>query len=302
MTIVNKRRFVLTMIVLLSILLGTLIFSDASKLNKVQAYITKLTGGLGRSASNLSDRISYAPVDLKTSDIALSDVIKEDFLVLVNTDHYIPSDFNAEVVNAYGIIPLSRSNIDINPTALTAVTRMFDDARTLGYNKFLVNSGFRTYDYQKGLYDESADKSYVQKPGASEHQTGLAIDIAYTGIEADNMDKTPEGIWLMENAWRYGFIMRYPADKTDITGISFEPWHYRYVGIEHAAYIYANGFCLEEYVDKLKDGTVYTIDTDFGESLVYYTTENADKIDLPKGADYAVSGDNCGGYIVTVRK
>ena len=82
-------------------------------------------------------------------------------------------------------------------------------------------------------------------PGTSEHELGLAVD-----INADNVNSTGQEVydWLLQNAWRYGFIQRYPADKTDITGISNEPWHYRYVGLEAAEEITQQGICLEEYL------------------------------------------------------
>ena len=91
-------------------------------------------------------------------------------------------------------------------------------------------------------------------PGTSEHQLGLAVDIVDKNYQI--LDETQEDTavqkWLMENSWRYGFILRYPTDKSDITGIVYEPWHYRYVGKEAAEAIYNEGICLEEYLEKQK--------------------------------------------------
>lgn len=114
-----------------------------------------------------------------------------------------------------------------------------------------VCSGFRSYTVQKNLYNsyvrrdgaENADR-YSARPGHSEHQTGLAFDINYAD---DRFKGTPEASWLAENAYKYGFILRYPEGKEPITGYMFEPWHYRYVGVENAAKIYASGLTLEEY-------------------------------------------------------
>ena len=92
----------------------------------------------------------------------------------------------------------------------------------------------------------------VAIPGTSEHELGLAADI----YSSENMDLDESQVntftqqWLMENSWRYGFVLRYPQDKSDITGIIFEPWHYRYVGKKHAKKIFDAGICLEEYLDE----------------------------------------------------
>lgn len=89
-------------------------------------------------------------------------------------------------------------------------------------------------------------EDWVATPGTSEHELGIAVDINSegSGSEADGLYQ-----WLSENAYRYGFIQRYPQDKSDITGISYEPWHYRYVGREAAEEIYSEGICLEEYLE-----------------------------------------------------
>jgi D-alanyl-D-alanine carboxypeptidase len=93
---------------------------------------------------------------------------------------------------------------------------------------------------------------WIAVPGTSEHQTGLAVDIvakSYQMLDKEQ-ENTPEQKWLMENSYKYGFILRYPENKSDITGISYEPWHYRYVGKEAAKEIYENGICLEEYLEQ----------------------------------------------------
>ena len=94
----------------------------------------------------------------------------------------------------------------------------------------------------------------VARPGTSEHQAGLAVDIVDSShqiLDATQQD-TPVQQWLMENSWKYGFILRYPNDKSSLTGIIYEPWHYRYVGIEAAAEIYEREICLEEYLERLE--------------------------------------------------
>lgn len=121
----------------------------------------------------------------------------------------------------------------------------------------IIDSGFRSYDYQQVIWDfnvkekglEHTEK-YVAIPGTSEHQTGLAIDIgAYINKEYTNDidENTDEYKWMIENAHRYGFILRYPQGKEDITGINFEPWHFRYIGYFLANELYDKKITLEEY-------------------------------------------------------
>ncbi len=106
-------------------------------------------------------------------------------------------------------------------------------------------------------YEEAYEKAktVVAFPGTSEHQTGLAADIVATSHQMldDSQEQTAEQQWLMEHCWEYGFVLRYPKDKSDITGIIYEPWHYRYVGHEVAQYIHENHLCLEEYHELLRE-------------------------------------------------
>lgn len=144
-----------------------------------------------------------------------------------------------------------------NPGDLTSVTvNAFDEMRAgaaaAGYNIYVV-SGFRSYNYQKNLYNryvsqdgkQEAD-TYSARPGHSEHQTGLAFDLNQVDR---NFGNTPEGKWLSQNAYKYGFILRYPEGKTNETGYIYEAWHFRYVGKDLAAKLYNNGdwITLETY-------------------------------------------------------
>ncbi len=237
--------------------------------------------------------------NLKTQKLPISSVTIGNELMLVNGDYNIDSDFSADVVAAYSVVALSTSDIEINNKVLQAVDVMFDSAKEKGFKNFLVTSGFRTYEKQREIYDNSQDKSYVQTPGASEHQTGLAVDIAYSGISSENLDDYPEGKWLIDNAWKYGLILRYPSDKTDITKISYEPWHYRYVGVPHAYFCYENNLSYEEYINFLIDEGSYTVKINGTTYTVYYTSTDNGFINVPSYGNYEISIDNLGGYIIT---
>ena len=170
-------------------------------------------------------------------------------LILVNKDNPLPSGYDPE------LIELSNGQ-SVDSRIYPELQAMMDDARLAGYDPQVV-SGYRTAEKQQQLLDEKIsefrDQGYgrweskklalqwVAKPGTSEHQLGLAVDI--NGSTYDTY------LWLEENCCNYGFIYRYPADKTDITGIAHEEWHYRYVGKDAAAEIHRQGICLEEYLE-----------------------------------------------------
>jgi D-alanyl-D-alanine carboxypeptidase len=149
--------------------------------------------------------------------------------------------------------------------ASEALEKLFQGAERDNINFYCV-SGYRSYDHQKTIYKnkvraagkEEADK-YVAQPGHSEHQTGLAMDLTNRdGINNEltgDFGRTEEGMWLKNNAYRYGFIIRYPRGKENITGYSYEPWHIRYVGEKAAKKIRNNNVVLEEYIQNY-DGAV----------------------------------------------
>ena len=112
-------------------------------------------------------------------------------------------------------------------------------------------------------------RQVVAAPGASAHQSGLAIDFTTSANGSsltDSFGTTPVGQWLAANSWKYGLILRYPADKTEITGYIYEPWHFRYVGEPHAEYMYKNDLCLEEYYALLQEEGIITYTTEAGVS------------------------------------
>jgi len=139
----------------------------------------------------------------------------------------------------------------VDPEAEAAFYEMQADASALGLNLY-ISSGYRSYDYQSGLYQRYVDRSgkaeadrYSARAGHSEHQTGLAFDL---NTISDEFKDTDEGKWVAENCHKYGFIIRYPEDKESITGYMYEPWHIRYLSVDIATAVYESGLCLEEYL------------------------------------------------------
>lgn len=153
-------------------------------------------------------------------------------------------------------VPLAKSSVTMRQEAADAMKIMFNAAKEDGIS-LMIGSGYRSYDYQKTLYNnyvardgEEEANRYSAKPGQSEHQTGLAADLSGTSGNCylkGCFKDTDEGVWLKENAWKYGFILRYPEGKEEITGYIFEPWHYRYFGTEEAQKIFESGLTVEEY-------------------------------------------------------
>ena len=184
-------------------------------------------------------------------------------LLLVNPWNYIPDNFSVELTQL-------KNGQAIDKRAYPDLQNMMDDMRTEGLCP-LICSSYRTNEKQQALYSNEVNQylaqgysqtkaegeagKWVAIPGTSEHQTGLAVDIV--DMSNQNLDETQEDTavqkWLMENSWKYGFILRYPNNKSDITGINYEPWHYRYVGKEAAKDIYEKGICFEEYLEELNN-------------------------------------------------
>ena len=174
-------------------------------------------------------------------------------LILVNAEHPVPEDYSVTLKEL-------RNDQWVDERIYPELQQMFDDARAEGIYP-LINESYRSAERQQeildnyiaayeaeGLSTEEAQQralEVVAKPGTSEHQLGLALDII---VEYEE-DSTQTWQWLKENCWRYGFILRYPEDKTEITGISYEPWHFRYVGAEAAQQITERGITLEEYLE-----------------------------------------------------
>ena len=173
-------------------------------------------------------------------------------ILLVNADHRLSADYVPEgLVNLYQMrhsFRLASSEIYLTRETYEAAERMFHAAEEQDMNGFYITSGYRSYERQKEVYFES-EPGKAQEPGASEHQTGLAFDVTAES-SSGNFEETEQYGWLCQHAHEFGFIQRYPANKADITGISYEPWHYRYVGVEAATRIHETGLTLEEFVAK----------------------------------------------------
>ena len=218
---------------------------------------------------NQEPEIQFVVPDKTSSEAAISEEIETDKypkglpwnLTLVNFENpldetFVPADMS-EADNGY----IADSRIT------DAVKKMIADARSTENVRIIALSAYRDYEYQKELFDDKVQRLQQEKgysvskareeaatvvavPGTSEHQLGLALDLVDARhVKLDESQENTDAYkWLSKHCAEYGFIVRYPNGKTDITGIIYEPWHFRYVGVEAATYIMENGITLEEYL------------------------------------------------------
>ena len=235
-------------------------------------------------------------------------------LLLVNYDHQVSTDFVfSDMVTISGgrVLKPTMDLRSATKIAYEAMSKAMDKAGL----KLYICSGYRTYDYQRNLFvtrlqsrmnngmdyaTAFADTNlYTAYPGTSEHETGMAIDLAkdVNATLNDAFATTAVGKWLKANCADYGFILRYTKEKYDITKIAYEPWHFRYVGLPHSQIITDNNWALEEYLAYLQAGNQITLREEDGTWTVTYTRDYS-QIARMKNVD-SYSYDNCGGWVVT---
>jgi D-alanyl-D-alanine carboxypeptidase len=230
----------------------------------VYFYSTRQPASSGSAAASSA----VSPSSSAPSSSAASRLSAEDsaLLLLVNKDNSLPAGYTpvlAAIAQKYFI--QTGVEFSMDSRAAPSMVSMLDAARKDGVDIGII-CGYRSNATQTSLYKNKIQRLIdsgvasaaapsqaalaVAPPGYSEHETGLCADLAYNGKSYldDSYEKTPAFTWLSAHAAEYGFILRYPKDKTEVTGYEYEPWHYRYVGTANAAAIKARGMCLEEYV------------------------------------------------------
>lgn len=236
--------------------------------------------------------------------------LHDGYLVLVNRHNPLRQE-GKDYENGLA----ARRGLLLEKTCMQNLTALIEDIRAT--DKITGVSGFRSRQEQEKLYNDSLTENgelftsrYVARPGQSEHETGLAVDLAVAGGDGDfirpSFPNEGAGKSFRRLAARYGFIERYKEGKEHITGIAAEPWHFRYVGYPHAALMDSMGLCLEEYTEYLRwhpfEGK--HLFHDMGEILaeIYYTPAYAATTTVPvlKDASYQVSGNNLDGFVITV--
>ncbi|MFB5267032.1 M15 family metallopeptidase [Paenibacillus enshidis] len=275
---------------------------------KLKTGMTGLSDELEPFAVSIdnSEEVSQSDRDEFTIKVTKEMIFHGD-LLLVNKDHPVPEGLNpeseavslvqnSELIDGFGVLD---NTVLLSPRLVDKFHTMIKAAAEEGVNHFLISSGYRSEDKQDELYRDMGSE-YALPAGYSEHNLGLSMDI---GSSQADMNQAPEGKWLKDNSWKYGFILRYPEDKTAVTGIQFEPWHFRYVGLPHSAIMQEKSLVLEQYLDLLKQQKAVSI-TLGGENykVFYFPVTKDNTITVPAQGKYEISGNNEDGVIITVRE
>lgn len=253
---------------------------------------------------------SYGSVAREEADLSTGD------LIIVNEE-------NGYMVEPDGLVTIASTktndymaknyDIQLRDYVMPYLNEMMADFRAAtGIGNVVILSSYRSVEYQKGLYEQDLARTgrdysdSVTKPGHSEHHTGLTFDLAYVAADGSwpFYDGHGDYGWINENCWKYGFIIRYPEGKQDVTGIIPEPWHFRFIGQAHAEMVTKSGLCYEEYMEMLHGHTVenpYRFSGENGSWEVYYVpfTGGSMEVPVPKDRAYTISGSNEGGFIIT---
>lgn len=291
---VHMKRYILAGIILFFVLSGIVILNPAKPQhhasdNKPASYEYYYNENEDdEEDSLLPEDLSSVLSDTRTVPL---DTTPGSKTVLVNRVYLLPSDYippNLVVPDVKFSFTYSSDKRKLRKVAADALEKLFQAGEKEGVELYGV-SGYRSYARQKEIYDkniatrgQAATDAVSAKPGSSEHQTGLTIDVSARSVNFrldQSFGDTKEGRWLAENAHLYGFIIRYPYGKSEITGYSYEPWHIRFVGKAVAAYLYENELTLEEYYgvedavkeDAAKNESKPRVDVEDPDSVKYAT-------------------------------
>ena len=277
----NTIYIILCFLILLIILLSFLLLKNPDLLYKTQSLFLR--------SENHYEIEELNKNELKAFQIENTDWPSNQSLMLVNNEYSLPENFSVDLAE-YRDSTVFMNTALLNDYALLteAVTKQTGD-------KLYVSSVYRSYEEQEEIYEE--DPIYANKPGHSEHQTGLALDVYVESFSGPAFIKSKAGQFIDQHCAEYGFIIRYPENKEDITGIPYEAWHIRYVGLPHSMIIAKNFWTLEEYINFLEPGHIYTVN----DYIISRQNPNQDIL-LPDGiSDIHYSYDNTGYIIITAR-
>ncbi len=274
-----------------------------------------------QTGNNLSS--SYVKAEIDETKYYKLTKTKDDLgvgeLVLINKDNeYTNHDPSETIVRMYdemdtSCYKLSYNTNEAQKSIMSPLNKMMTDFYELyKHNDVTITSALRSFDAQESIYNNdgegviNSENSFA--PGFTEHHTGYAIDFTLVSDSSKitKYDGTGDYAWINENCYKYGFIVRYPEDKEDVTGVSYEPWHFRYVGIPHSFIMHDNNFTLEEYINDLKKyvfGYEHLEYDQYGYHYeIYYIPAEGDAttVPVPNDRSYTVSGNNSDGFIVTI--
>ncbi len=308
---------IIVLLVAIIVTLSVIIAKDAIEDKRLNTETAPSTDGATSAYEQTTapkEEFDYSVYD--TVSLGASDISKGT-LVLVNRQNGFAPLSDSVHINLYADkdrhYSVASSDIALDQETYEALgkltTAFFNET---GKEILQITAGFRTKEQQQKYYNDMVssveDEDYYELPGYSDHHTGFAFDVKLYLEDGTSLSygKNAEehAKWIVDNYHKYGFIMRYPGDKTEHTGIIAEGNHFRYVGIPHSVYMRENSLCLEEYVSYLKHYSVeepLEIMTGGKVYCVYYTQKLSEttQVYVPKDKMYSVSGNNADGFIVT---
>ena len=320
----------LALILIVAVVVTAIVFLTKGIINLVNEAKETTTGSTtedpGNNPGTLPWNNAYINEQYANTNIPVGD------LILVNFQHEygLTDTITSKLTNLYGyeghgtyyVIPGSETTF-VRSTMLQSLTQMITglveaNANTLGTtaesDRLYITDAYRTTLQQTDGNSKNPTR-YPESAGFTEHHTGLAIDLKVMSKQATISLRDNEYAWLEAHCAEYGFVIRYDASKSTLTGIADEPYHFRYVGIPHATYMTERDLCLEEYLELIRDSHKYDqtpLEITAGEQeyLVYYVEANTAEgaiftsIPVPPASEgtYTISGDNMNGFIVTVAK
>lgn len=263
LVIKNKKKFVrgiLIIILVLALLITGIVFAVSKIISLFTKKIEEIPIDSNSVVNETVSTASITPVSTSGTQNSTSseEILKQWNLKLTNKNVPIEKDYVPELAKIEG-------DLKFDKRAIGYLEEMMNAIRRSGISNIWIQSSYRSYEKQAELFEnkvnyykqqgnsqekaEQLAQRIVQRAEQSEHNLGLAVDFNKVNQE---FEETEAFTWLKNNAHKYGFILRYPKGKEDITGVSYESWHWRYVGKEHAEEIHKKGICLEEYIESLK--------------------------------------------------
>ena len=317
MAYINKRT--VTLAVILILLIMNVIAIASIKQSKIPEVMSP---DEVKATSYIDLEELFAP-PFDTARIKSADY-KSGSLVLINGTYSFTENHRGSDIKDSPLVQVTRyikdknfkardNTVQLAEVTMDALNLLLADFVAQGGNKdVMVNEAYRSFEAQQSIYDSKVrqygqNQKIAQLPGYSEHHTGLAVDFSIYpagGVRARTFTPEADYLWIYNNCHKYGLVLRYPDSKTDVTGISPESWHFRYVGVPHATYMYERGITLEEYLSEIR---VYTesipllVSADGVEYGVYYVDKDVleyTEFNVPKETEYGISGDNVGGFVV----
>lgn len=320
----KQRRIKRTIDVMLAILLAAAVIlaintvkRDFSEINQEKVSEDMVI------SSGTDESVPDGEQALYVSELFDNEIINQGSLILVNKDNeygWYEDDLvsvleykNNDGTEAYQVID---GDVRVRNEAAGPLNQMLKDfSSETGKTDIRVDGGYRSVKQQEEIYASNPEAS---APGTSDYHTGYSVDLNVVSDDGTSQGFDGDGdyAWLTSNCYKYGFIVRCPEGKSEITGQDYRPFQFRYVGKVHAAYMAQNDLCLEEYVEKLRnypyDGSgqngshLETIDADGNNYEIYYISADMENESgftsaaVPSTAPYTISGNNSDGFIVTI--